>query len=360
MEPATSTRLLRHIAAAIGFAALAVVWTYPLARHGSTHILGGGAGDNVAFLWNFWWMRAALEANLAFFRTDYLFVPTGVDLILHTHTALPAFVGATALGKLPVVAALNATVLFAIFLSAFGAYLLAWRITRSHSAAAVAGLIFGGSPFMSAHLNGHFNLTSAWTVPLFAFAISEALTRKSPRWSVAAGLVLGMTVYVDYYLFVYEAVLAACLLAIEAVEWSVSSSDRTPRSRMLVRIMAFLVVAGFLCAGRHLPDGRIHHRIAGCADFGTHCLQSTSGTLAFRGGRIVGSRPTAGCGDATGLIRRSTNRQHADRHRGRVSGRGGAGVMERNGSSPAWRIRHAALFLAQRTERHRHRDVGAR
>ena len=45
-----------HLGPLILMAGLAVVWTWPLARHLSTHVTGL-PGDNYSFLWNLWWMR---------------------------------------------------------------------------------------------------------------------------------------------------------------------------------------------------------------------------------------------------------------------------------------------------------------
>jgi len=199
----------RHLAAAVGFTILAVVWSYPLALHLSTHLAGAGLGDNALFVWNFWWMRTALASGADFFHTTYLFAPVGADLTLHTHTALPAFAGATVLRALPVVAALNLTILAALSLNGFCAYLLAWRSTRDRGAAMIAGLIFGCSPYLAAHLNGHFNLTTAWTIPLFALALADAV-KGSVKGAVLCGVILGVTAYIDYYYVVYEVALAAC------------------------------------------------------------------------------------------------------------------------------------------------------
>jgi len=223
------------------FAALALVWTFPLVRHLSTHVPGQAAGDNVSFLWNFWWMRRALASGLGFFYTPYLFVPTGTDLTLHTHTALPAFVGATMLGALPVVAALNLTIVTALILNCFCAYVLAWRITRDYGAAMLGGIVFGGSPYIAAHMNGHFNLTSAWTIPLFAVTVSEAI-RGSTKWAVLAGLLLGATAYVDYYYVVYECVLALCIGGLASWEWSVAWRGPTERTRRLAKLVSGLIL----------------------------------------------------------------------------------------------------------------------
>ena len=71
-------------------------------------------------------MRVALASGADFFRTPFLFAPAGADLTLHTHTALPAFAGATILAPLPVVSALNVSILGSLLLNALATYLLAW------------------------------------------------------------------------------------------------------------------------------------------------------------------------------------------------------------------------------------------
>jgi hypothetical protein len=227
----------RHLAAAVGFTLLAVVWSYPLALHLSTHLAGAGIGDNALFVWNFWWMRTALASGADFFHTTYLFAPVGADLTLHTHTALPAFAGATVLGAFPVVTALNLTILAALSLNGFCAYLLAWRITRDRGAAMIAGVIFGCSPYLAAHLNGHFNLTTAWTIPLFALAL-PGVVRGSLKSAVLCGGVLAVTAYIDYYYVVYEIALAVCMIALEARHWSLTMGQVNPYPRWLTTLVA--------------------------------------------------------------------------------------------------------------------------
>jgi hypothetical protein len=258
---AQAERLLRHLGAAGAFAAMAVVWSFPLARHLPTHLPGPGLGDNVDFLWNFWWMRTALASGLNFFHTTYLFVPAGADLTLHTHTALPAFLGATVLGRLPTVTALNLTILAALSLNGFCAYLLAWRVTRDHGAAMIGGILFGGSPYIAAHLNGHFNLTTAWTIPLFAIAASEAIRGSTAKWAALAGLLLGITAYIDYYYVVYEFALALCLVAVAAREWSFASRGPSPRSRRLAKVVGVLVLVDAATLGALAITGGIEVQI---------------------------------------------------------------------------------------------------
>ena len=255
----------RHGIAAAASGLFAVLWTFPLVAHLSTHIPGPGAGDNVSFLWNFWWMRTALASGVDPFHTGAMFAPAGADLTLHTHTMLPAFAGATMLGALPLVAALNLTILAGLALNGFCAYLLAWRVTRDYGASLLGGLIFAGAPYFAGHLYGHFNLTMAWTIPLFAIATIEAL-RGSRAWAIAAGVVLGLTAYIDYYYVVFEASLAVVLFACLDCAWSVRRRAPGPVARAaawlvaalvaidLVIILAIVVTGGFdlTIAGRRL------------------------------------------------------------------------------------------------------------
>jgi hypothetical protein len=228
--------MARHVAAAAGFGALAVVWSWPLASHFSTHLPGAAIGDNAVFVWDFWWMRTALASGADFFHTPFLFAPVGADLTLHTHTALPAFVGATVLRSLSVVAALNITILVSLALNGFCAYVLAWRLTRDWGASILAGVIFGTSPYIAAHLNGHFNLIHAWTIPLFAVAILPAAAGDR-KGAACAGTVLAITAYVDYYYVVYELALALCIIAGLAWRWSIRIRTGEGGARWLATVV---------------------------------------------------------------------------------------------------------------------------
>ena len=215
-----------------------------------TTAIPGGAGDNLSFLWNFWWMREALTSARSFFACPLLFVPNGVDLTLHTHTALPAFIGATLLRSLPPAAALNVTIIGSVFLAGLCTYLLAWRVTHDRISSILSGVVFAGSPYMAARLTGHFNLTHMWVLPLFAMVALEAARRRRIWWGVGAGAIAGFTAYIDYYYVVYQAVLIGVFVIFEMRVWRVSirgGSEATRRLRRAVAI-AIVLVAGLLIA----------------------------------------------------------------------------------------------------------------
>ena len=232
----------RHLAAAGGFVILAIIWTLPLSLHLSTHLPGAALGDNAVFLWNFWWMRTALASKVDFFHTAYLFAPAGTDLTLHTHTALPAFLGATVLGSVPLITALNITTLASLALNGICTYALAWSVTRDRAGALVAGIIFGCSPFIAAHLMGHFNLTTAWTIPLFALASINGARSGSLPWAIVAGVSLAAMAYIDYYYVVYAAAFAVCVFLWETRTWTCTFARTAPARWLLIIVGALIVI----------------------------------------------------------------------------------------------------------------------
>ena len=116
----------------------------------------------------------------SFFFTPFLFHPFGVDLTLHTHTALPAFAAAL-FGPGSLVASQNVLIIVHVWLNFLCAYALAYRLTRHTPGALVAALVFGASPFVAARLTGHFGLIAAWVVPLVCLLAWHAAERASMR-----------------------------------------------------------------------------------------------------------------------------------------------------------------------------------
>jgi hypothetical protein len=132
--------------------------------------------------------------------------------------------------------------LAALLLNGLCAYFLAYRITRDSAAAVIGGLVFAASPYIAAHLNGHYNLTSAWTIALFAVAAAEALDTHEAIWAIAAGLVMGATAYVDYYYVLDEMALALCLAAISPRPAPLIFRGPDPRTRRLRQFLLLLLL----------------------------------------------------------------------------------------------------------------------
>jgi hypothetical protein len=154
-------------------------------------------------------MRKVLSSpDLSFFRSTYLFSPFGVDLVNHPHTALQGLVSATLFAKLSIIEAENLYLIVSVFLNAACAYALAFDISRVRRLGVLAGVAFGGSPYVAAHLFGHFDLLTAWVIPLFALCFRRALVSGKVMPALGAGLCVSIAAYTAYYHVVYIALFA--------------------------------------------------------------------------------------------------------------------------------------------------------
>jgi hypothetical protein len=247
-----------HIGPMVLFSAVSVMWTWPLVTRFHTAI-PGRPGDNYSFVWNFWWMRHVLETQGAsYFRTNYLFYPFGTNLANHSHTALLALIGATALRGVSLVTALNVVLLATVFLNIASMYALTWDLTGHRRAAILAGILYGTSPYLAVRLLGHYELLSAWLLPLFALCARRAFDRGSPVSSIAAGVVLAMTAYIAYYYVVYAGLFALTYLLATSRCMSVVLGRRTQSrtvGRARLAAVTLLGAAGVLALTIILTGG---------------------------------------------------------------------------------------------------------
>jgi len=238
-----SSRAVRHALVLLLFAALTIAWTWPLLPH-LRDALPGHPGDNYSFVWNLWWMRRVLSTpGLAYLRTDYLFYPFGTTIADHPHAALPAFVAATLLRSESPAAAQNTLLLVYVFANLASMYALAWSITSRHVPSALAGVVFGISPYIAVHLLGHFDLVAAWPLPLYGLLLSGATRRRSIPRAIAAGLVLGATAYIAYYYVVFLTAFTIVYGLVESRAISVANGPRAATRVVRAGRIAVLVLA---------------------------------------------------------------------------------------------------------------------
>jgi hypothetical protein len=235
--------LLLHAPPLIALLVMAVVWTWPLVLHFRDHI-PGFAGDNFSFLWNLWWVRKALSApELELFRSTYLLSPFGVDLINHPHTMLQGYMSATALSGLTVIEAENTYILASVFLNAASAYALVCALTRNRWLGLLGGMVFGGSPYIAAHLMGHFDLLTAWVLPLFALFFKRALDSGRITPALGCGMCVAVAAYTAYYHVVYIVLFA---LSYTVAAWHSVRASPAPRPQTPVLFTIRLLIVGLI------------------------------------------------------------------------------------------------------------------
>lgn len=191
-----------HLAAAGGFAALTVAFLWPAVAHFDDRVLSAG-GDGSTFLWAYWAMPRALLRLSDPFTTDLLFHPVGADLAFHTTTPLAMVLSWPVARLLGLGAAVNALQLAAVFLSALGAYLLAFRVCGDRRAAFFAGAAFAFVPYRFVHMGGHFNLIHVEFLPFGLLAFLRFLDEPSRRRAAWIGAAVGLTFLTDFYLTVF-------------------------------------------------------------------------------------------------------------------------------------------------------------
>jgi hypothetical protein len=229
-----------------------------------TAVTGVGAGDNVAFVWNFWWARHVLGGGSPeYFRTALLFAPFGTSLVLNTSTPLQAWMGATVLGGLPLVRAHNVVLLCGLAADGFTTYLLAYAFTRRVWPAAMAGTAFATSAYVSVHLLGHFNLVHAWVLPLAALAWVSLLAAPSAPRALAAGAAFAAAAYSDYYYLVYATLFAVAWWSVVStnatLSWRPDRFRKTSRTLMAVACLALAAgIAIAMSSGLRFNLGPIH------------------------------------------------------------------------------------------------------
>jgi hypothetical protein len=252
-----------HALVAVGFAALAVLQTWPLVLHLHTHVPGFGHGDNMVFVWNMWWWRTS-EALAHPFHSDLLFAPFGTSLALHTHTALQALIGATLLRPLSPITACNIVILVGLTLNGWTSYLLAVRYVGRTGPAAVAGIVVATSAYAGIHLAGHFNLIHVWTLALFALAWTRLLDRPGAARAAAVAAAFVATAYTDYYYAIYEAGFAAVWWFVTrfVFDWRIERRRSVPAA---VWIFAGLAVLDLTLISAIMATGGFGVRIAGHA-----------------------------------------------------------------------------------------------
>jgi hypothetical protein len=281
---------LLHAAILALYAALAILLTWPLVRHLTTHVPGSytWAFDEYTFLWNSWWFRYALtELHQNPLYTSHIFYPVGIGLILHTYNLFNAIVALPLQSFLTLPTITNLTFLAATALSGYGTFLLVRYLLlpagakagepdpRPATAAAfLAGLIYAfGSYRMVYAAIGHYDLWSTQWIPFYTLYLLKTIGEPRLRSPLLAALFLVLAMLAEMSLGVFLAALTLILLAFaigrRARRTDPSSSGPAPAPGLALRLALLVLVAGLLYAPLLVPilrEMRAGYGLAGWGD----------------------------------------------------------------------------------------------
>ena len=193
--------------ALLGYAALTLLLFHGLIGRFSTAV-PHDLGDPLLSTWILWWNAHHLPFAGAWWD-GLSFYPGHGSLAFSDHrVGLTLIAGPVQwLGGTPIVA-YNVTLLSSFVLCALAAHALTWLLTRSHSAGAVSGLVFGFNPFRISHI-AHLELLVVFWLPLAFAALHMYVRRFEVRWLVLFGALWALQgLSSGYYLFYSAPVIA--------------------------------------------------------------------------------------------------------------------------------------------------------
>jgi hypothetical protein len=241
----TASRILSARTALFLYAALAIVLTWPLARHLGDH-LPLGNNDLWQNYWNFWhWKRSLLELHTSPYSCPLIYQPGSVSLSFHTHSP------ANMLSLVPVAAlfgeaaALNCALLLGFILSAWGGFLLARELTSDSGAAFLGGILFGFLPQHFEQSLEHLNLASCQGMPFFLLFLVRLLRDGGGRNVIVCGLFFAWNALNSWHNGVMVLLLGLTL--------AIHAALRLPPSRSRLGLVRDLAVAGFVATMVCLP-----------------------------------------------------------------------------------------------------------
>ncbi len=170
---------------------------------------GARTEDIGIIVWFLRWVPFALGHGENPLITTYLNAPDGVNAMWNASMPVAGLAMWPLTSSLGPIFSYNLLVTLAVALSAWCAFLAARRYVESPLAAALAGLLYGFSPYMIAQSQGHLHVTLAFIPPLMLLVFDEIVVRqrRSARWM---GVLLGL-------LAACQLLLAEELLATEAL-----------------------------------------------------------------------------------------------------------------------------------------------
>ena len=222
----------------------------------------GDAGDPPLFMWLLRWLPYALAEGQNPLFTLHLNYPDGVNLMWNTAIPLPALLLSPLTLAVGPVFSYNVLITSAVALSGCCAYLMLRRYVASRLTAFAGGLLYGFSPYIYSHANGHPNLAAAFVPPLMFLLLDEILVRQR-RSPVVSGLLLGALAFVQLMisqeLLAGEALIATVGLGLLAALHPAQVRSHAPHAAVAlgVALVSSLSLSALPLAFQFLGPGRV-------------------------------------------------------------------------------------------------------
>lgn len=259
----------------LGYTMLAVLLTWPLVLHLTTHV-PHDIEDPLLSASILWWNAHVLPLTSRWL--DGFFFPGGGALAFSDHRLGLMVIAAPLqwLGFGPI-ATYNLTLLLTFPLCAVAAHALAFELTGRHDASIVAGLGFGFSPFRMEHIS-HLELLAAFGMPIALLAMHRLRTTGRRSWiGVLAATLVVQGLSASYYLLFFSVLIALW------VAWFV----RWREWRDGLAVAAGCAIAATVLAPVAVEFLRVHARFGLSRPFGEILMYSADATSIVTGSRML-------------------------------------------------------------------------
>jgi hypothetical protein len=195
--------------------------------------------DPTVYMWFLsWWPHALLHGNNPFF-TDALFAPGRINLGAIDLVPGAAILAAPITLLFGPLVSYNVLALSTPVLAAFFAFLLCRYVSGSVVAALVGGYIFGFSPYMLGHMQGHLDLLLTFPIPAAVHLTLRLMDERVGRRTFVPMMTLLLA-----FLFLSQPELTAMFVMLGAGAFALSLLLVPSERRRIARAIPPVLVAG--------------------------------------------------------------------------------------------------------------------
>jgi hypothetical protein len=258
------------VCALAAYAAVAILFTWPLPRYLQTHLPGSPDGDTGVYVWNLWVFQHELldHRSLPYF-TDRIFASGRASLGLHNYTLFANLIALPLIRFLGVVPTFNLVYLLLTMLTGYAVFLLARHLTRDSVVSWIAGFLFAWSPVMATRGMGHFSLVAAAPLAIFVLLMLRSTERPTTLNMTGLGVTVAWATACDVYYGVYCVMLAGASQCATSLRFIRSERASTAAELTLARAIDVIAisVAGlvFSLLISHGGSSRLWDGCSGCA-----------------------------------------------------------------------------------------------
>jgi hypothetical protein len=247
-------RAFAHLPVPLGYVALAIAASWPLARDFATYTVGDVHYDERHAIWVLWYTGQALAGRVSWPDTTHLLWPHGISVLVDGVGPLNG-VFALPFWRWGAAAAFNGVALAGLALTGWCLYALARGVGLGRGAAFLAGMLYLLWPIHLIALTGHLEKLFIGMLPLTLLAGLRAADPPRHRaWILAPGGALLGALLQNGNQFVF----AALGLGVVGVQ-AVLAAPRTERRTRLRRLALAAVCSGVVCAPMLLAIVRVMH-----------------------------------------------------------------------------------------------------